>query len=146
LAGGKQAPEGAVRWVRHDLRSFKHLIEDIGEGRIRGNYTIRLGDFGPLAKGVSKSKGAFAHERRKLIDLGMTDHLSSLPNRLALDIRLPEFFIQAKMGYSFALLLIDIDHFKQVNDRYGHDIGDLLIKKSPDYSKSRYEGMILSRV
>ncbi|OBS08726.1 GGDEF domain-containing protein [Acidihalobacter prosperus] len=53
------------------------------------------------------------------------DMLTSLPNRRALDERLEEEAARAdRNGDVFAIALVDVDHFKQINDRYGHASGD----------------------
>lgn len=57
--------------------------------------------------------------------LGLTDSLSLLPNRRALHVDIQR---QASPGEETALALIDLDGFKQVNDLYGHFVGDQLIK------------------
>jgi diguanylate cyclase (GGDEF)-like protein len=57
--------------------------------------------------------------------LGLTDSLSMLPNRRALHLDIQR---QASPGEETALALIDLDGFKQVNDHYGHFVGDRLIK------------------
>jgi diguanylate cyclase (GGDEF)-like protein len=61
----------------------------------------------------------------KLETLGLTDSLSMLPNRRALHVDIQR---QASPGEETALALIDLDGFKQVNDHYGHFVGDHLIK------------------
>ncbi|MEO5586188.1 MAG: bifunctional diguanylate cyclase/phosphodiesterase [Novosphingobium sp.] len=61
----------------------------------------------------------------KLETLGLTDSLSLLPNRRALHLDIER---QASAGEETALALIDLDGFKQVNDLYGHFVGDHLIK------------------
>lgn len=63
---------------------------------------------------------------RKLI---FYDHLTGLPNRKYFLLRLGSALNHAKQYQtSFSLCFIDCDHFKQVNDRYGHYIGDCLLK------------------
>ncbi|MFT4025239.1 MAG: bifunctional diguanylate cyclase/phosphodiesterase [Novosphingobium sp.] len=57
--------------------------------------------------------------------LGLTDSLSLLPNRRALHLDIQR---EASPGEETALALIDLDGFKQVNDLYGHFVGDRLIK------------------
>ncbi len=58
------------------------------------------------------------------------DHLTGLPNRRLLEDRLEISLERAKRNNTnFALLFIDIDKLKEVNDRYGHNIGDVYIKE-----------------
>jgi diguanylate cyclase (GGDEF)-like protein len=60
----------------------------------------------------------------------ITDPLMSINNRRHLDQKLEEEFAKAaRYDHAFSILMIDIDHFKNVNDLYGHDIGDLVLKK-----------------
>jgi diguanylate cyclase (GGDEF)-like protein len=71
----------------------------------------------------------FLRERKMLTDLAMHDGLTGLANRRLLDIRLEHALAHAKrFDRSLAILFIDIDHFKQLNDTYGHDVGDALLK------------------
>lgn len=58
-----------------------------------------------------------------------TDALTGLPNRRAVRVRFGEESSRAaRHGQRFALAVFDIDHFKQVNDRYGHAVGDEMLK------------------
>lgn len=58
------------------------------------------------------------------------DPLTGLPNRLLLEDRLQQVVTSAKRDReSAALLFVDLDRFKPVNDNYGHDIGDLLLQE-----------------
>jgi diguanylate cyclase (GGDEF)-like protein len=60
--------------------------------------------------------------------LSLTDQLTGLPNRRAWNERMEvEIRRAARTGSMTGLIIIDIDHFKQVNDRYGHDAGDEII-------------------
>ncbi len=62
-------------------------------------------------------------------DAANQDALTGLPNRRALDTRLAAATESAKeTGRPFAIAICDIDHFKAFNDRYGHQIGDEVIK------------------
>jgi diguanylate cyclase (GGDEF)-like protein len=67
--------------------------------------------------------------RRSLEEQSVTDALTGLKNRRFFDERLPEEFRRAQR-YSdpVSLMMIDLDHFKQVNDRYGHQMGDVVLR------------------
>ena len=72
---------------------------------------------------------AFAN--RKLQEAALTDHLTGLPNRrCAMERLAQEWASSVRTGQSLACIFIDIDHFKQVNDRHGHDVGDQVIRET----------------
>ena len=57
------------------------------------------------------------------------DPLIGIYNRRHLDLKLAEEIVRAhRYNYQLSMLLLDIDHFKNVNDTYGHYIGDLVLK------------------
>jgi len=67
-----------------------------------------------------------ADERARAEKLANSDHLTGLPNRRIYNIRMTELLAALKAGRvkGFALLAIDLDHFKALNDRLGHAAGD----------------------
>ena len=65
----------------------------------------------------------------QLVDLSSRDALTGLANRRTFELALSrEVDRVARSGESALLLMIDIDHFKRVNDRHGHAAGDLVIR------------------
>ena len=63
-----------------------------------------------------------------MTELALTDALTGLPNRRHLDEQLPGAFTHARrLTSGLALLFLDIDHFKHVNDQHGHAIGDAVL-------------------
>lgn len=63
-----------------------------------------------------------------LIELSNTDKLTGLYNRRYFSQKMNEFIRAFEMEHmQFCLLMIDIDHFKQVNDTYGHQVGDIVL-------------------
>ena len=67
--------------------------------------------------------------RKEAEHAASTDYLTGLPNRRTISREGTSRFEAAlQRGTGFAVAVIDIDHFKRVNDRYGHDIGDLALQ------------------
>ncbi|GAB6038891.1 hypothetical protein JCM15519_34500 [Fundidesulfovibrio butyratiphilus] len=76
--------------------------------------------------------------QEKLSRMAHFDPLTGLPNRALLSDRLEMGLAAAKrQGMVCALLFIDLDHFKTVNDTLGHHIGDLLLKATADLLRSQ---------
>jgi diguanylate cyclase (GGDEF)-like protein len=77
----------------------------------------------------------------KLAELSVTDELTSLANRRSLSQRLEEEAKRsARTGRAFAVLMIDLDHFKEVNDRHGHQVGDSVLQQCARMLKENIRG------
>ena len=70
-------------------------------------------------------------ERRvdELESMAFRDSLTCLPNRRYTELKVKQALEESQQfGRAFGLLVLDIDHFKRINDRYGHDVGDATLK------------------
>jgi diguanylate cyclase (GGDEF)-like protein len=64
-----------------------------------------------------------------LSEIATVDSLTRIPNRRAMVPMLEaEFSRFSRTNVSFSILLVDVDHFKEVNDRYGHETGDIVLR------------------
>ena len=96
----------------------------------------RRGGIPPAARadlGMLALKSAEALVRARLFEqaekLATTDGLTGLLNRRALDAELRARFAEAvRYGRSLSFVLLDVDHFKRVNDRHGHPAGDAVLR------------------
>ena len=90
--------------------------------RSHAEYRRRLG----LDLALREQRDLFEH-------LSRTDALTGVYNRRHFTARLDQLAQRAQQGGAgFTLLILDIDHFKQVNDRYGHVVGDACLKALAD--------------
>jgi diguanylate cyclase (GGDEF)-like protein len=106
--------------VQEQLRRAREEIDQRVEQRTR---VLRQANRILLAE-VAERK--LAEERIR--HLAQHDHLTGLPNRLLLADRVEQAMLHARRErHALALLYLDLDHFKPINDRLGHRIGDLLL-------------------
>ena len=117
----------------------------------------RSDEIGDMTKAVavlqdtSRKKQALEVEREQLIEhlrvASNIDYLTKLYNRRAFTESAVQLLAQSKrQGWKIALILFDIDHFKNVNDDYGHDVGDAVLVRVAQIAQSHSrESDILAR-
>ncbi len=77
----------------------------------------------------SKISKKLSEKNEQLKHIALHDSLTGLPNRTLLNDRLKQLFLQSQRdNLLFALFLIDLDRFKEINDTLGHQFGDELLK------------------
>ncbi|VEF11674.1 diguanylate cyclase [Pseudomonas fluorescens] len=79
---------------------------------------------------VAQRTAALTQANAELLSLATHDALTGVYNRRRFDEKLTEYtLLSRRTGRPFALLLIDADHFKRINDTHGHAVGDEVLKQ-----------------
>jgi diguanylate cyclase (GGDEF)-like protein len=78
---------------------------------------------------VAQRTAALMQANAELLNLATHDALTGVYNRRRFDEKISEYSLLFRTGRPFALLLIDADHFKRINDTYGHAIGDDVLQQ-----------------
>ena len=95
--------------------------------------------------GIMRSTDEFAVAQKRLLQDALTDTLTQLPNRRnGLDFLASEWVFAQSSGAPLACLMLDIDHFKRINDTYGHAAGDAVLHQLADILRrtARAEDMV----
>ena len=100
-----------------DLGASDYLMTPVDEEELRLRLDMQLRR--------ARHKKHLCGQIAKSIEMSLLDPLTGLYNRRCLQIRLPGVL---ERGGLVALCLIDIDHFKKINDTYGHDAGDTILE------------------
>ncbi len=83
------------------------------------------------------------HQIADYLTEARTDGLTGLTNRKAFDQTVDELYLQWQSKHqAFTLSLIDIDHFKKINDTYGHPAGDAVLKKVSETLRTEFRDAV----
>ncbi len=89
----------------------------------------RLREMQDRLAAMEEQTGELRERVRKERDQALTDTLTGIPNRLAWDERVKQEYARWKrFGTPLTLLVWDVDHFKRINDEFGHRAGDKVLK------------------
>jgi diguanylate cyclase (GGDEF)-like protein len=142
------------RRIRQDFQGFhSHLIlltsnsdkEQVVEGLAAGadDYLTKPFHSGELVARVAVGRRIAALHREiqaknhLLEEMALTDALTGLPNRRAVDVWASrELSAAARHDFAFWVVMADLDSFKKVNDTYGHDAGDSVLKTFAEILKT----------
>jgi diguanylate cyclase (GGDEF)-like protein len=123
---------GSAATARQVTRPLQHLA-DASERLGRGDYGAPIGDtarrdeIGDLARTFESMRTGIALRQAEIRQLAYTDTLTQLPNRTHFREALGAAIAQVQGGATVAVIVIDLDRFKQVNDVLGHASGDRLL-------------------
>jgi len=110
-----------------DSRRPGTFLQELGDGRLIAIYHQPLEDGGWVCTYEDITERRRAESRIEF--LAQHDVLTELPNRLLFNERLDEILATARKDSPAALLCLDLDGFKEINDDLGHAAGDLLLKE-----------------
>ena len=110
------------------------LVKEMAERAVLESELIDTKtDLSDVRDDLSKSQA----KEKETREFALQDALTGLPNRVLFEQNLNNGLIQAKRhGWGLAVLFIDIDKFKTINDTYGHDVGDKVLVMVADRLKS----------
>jgi len=85
---------------------------------------------------IRRFAAELAMTNRRLQEAALLDALTGIPNRrYAMDRIHQEWSAAERSSRRLACMLIDVDHFKRINDTYGHDVGDIVLQRVADVLK-----------
>jgi GGDEF domain-containing protein len=130
---------GAERLFVKPIRSLTRTAQRLGHGEFdaRAMELPLAAEFVPLAAALDDMAGRLADREQELRDsngqlmeLAYIDGLTGIANRRAFNAHLAsEWQKAAELAQPVAVLILDVDHFKPFNDRYGHVQGDNCLRK-----------------
>ncbi|PID44486.1 MAG: hypothetical protein CR981_01280 [Proteobacteria bacterium] len=116
-----------------EMKPLSLIIQEANEElrRLNLSYEQIVLDLRKAKKNAEKMAMELKQANNKLRELIIRDELTGLFNHRHFQERLEsEIEFYSRYGHQFSLLIVDIDYFKKVNDTYGHQVGDRVLKET----------------
>ncbi len=130
---GQALPSYSISFVREAPRNVNEIIAELDDGylvarrgAIQPPFLVRDQQVLDAVAHIAVSTAEVQRERERLQLAAATDELTGLPNYRGFREALELTSRQSQLG--FAVVYLDIDHFKDVNDRYGHAAGNAVLQ------------------
>ncbi len=121
--------EGATEPLLHALNGLFHQISERNRELLKLNRTLEE-KVAERTCTLSEVNRELATANRRLEEMALTDVLTGLPNRRHAMTRLAQMWAESVQdGTPLTCMMIDADGFKQINDNYGHDAGDEVLRQ-----------------
>ncbi|MDX1571909.1 MAG: EAL domain-containing protein [Xanthomonadales bacterium] len=117
------------------IRELRAQSRRVATGEVRDPIDVRTGllELRDLADDINHMRDELLKKTDSMEHLAMHDALTGLPNRALLMDRLQQSLKKAqRVDSPLALLLMDLDHFKEINDTLGHNVGDQVLRMLPE--------------
>lgn len=115
------------RAMLNDIVSTRDALDALARDEPPPAIVPHYVEFEPAVADINLIALHLQEQRARLAHLSLTDPLTGLPNRRAFETHFPQALGMAERQHPVALVMLDIDHFKGINDRYGHAVGDQVL-------------------
>jgi diguanylate cyclase (GGDEF)-like protein len=123
---------GALKMFQSHLRqlTWQTQMVSMGDFTQRVNFMGEFStSFNLMVEQLEQARKQYTESEKRYRHLAFTDHLTGLPNRRCFfEAASREFAAAKRLGTTLSAVMVDIDHFKKVNDDYGHNVGDLILQ------------------
>lgn len=116
------------RGVLRDINAIRDALGALARNDPVPLIVPNYAEFEPAVSDINRIAQTLKDQRAQLAHLSMTDPLTELPNRRAFESHFVRAQGMAERGHPVALVLLDVDRFKSVNDRLGHGVGDQVLR------------------
>jgi diguanylate cyclase (GGDEF)-like protein/putative nucleotidyltransferase with HDIG domain len=119
------------RWLMESARLKVAIREAKSEDCQIEPAQFRVKEIRHCADVIASTLATMRHENKQMCDVASRDSLTGLPNRRAFMQTLTrEAAVATRTGWPLSLMMIDLDHFKKLNDTYGHQAGDFVLQRA----------------
>ncbi len=132
---------GFFSYIRVTIKQLVSSAQRVARGEYKNIIEISARDeLQLLAKAMDEMRLKLKAREDELTEIGQTDGLTQLKNRKFFDESFPIFLSSSsRHNTPLCVVMMDIDHFKAINDTYGHQAGDYCLKQTADLFRDQFK-------